>query len=109
MRRVKRISLLLASFALMSLVAWALAASLVAAQTMGEYGMAVGHAAGAGVSAPKVAPPPLPSQPSANDNPAGSTQADEVRTYDEPGASDANDDKDAPSNESGGDDWVQTK
>lgn len=109
MRRVKLITLLLANFALLCLVAWVLRASTADAQTMGEYGMAVGHAAGAGVSAPKIAPPPLPSQPSANSNPTGSTHTEEVRTYDEPEASDANRDKDAPSNESGGDDWVQTK
>ena len=109
MRRFKRVSLVLALCAAIGIASLALIASAAVAQTMGEYGMAVGHAAASSSSMPRIAPPPLPSQPSAGADPGGSTQTEDVKTYDEPGTSDANEDKDTSSDNSNGDDWTQVK
>ena len=109
MRRFKRVPLMLALCAAIGVASLALIASVAVAQTMGEYGMAVGHAATSSSSIPSMAPPPSGSQPSAGANPGGSTHNEEVETYDEPAASNANEDKDTSADESNGDDWTPVK
>lgn len=109
MRRFSRLAHILALAAAIGFASLALIASAVFAQTMGEYGMAVGHAATSSSSMPRIAPPPLPSQPSAGANPGGATHTEEVQTYDEPAASDANEDKDTSSDKSNGDNWTQVR
>lgn len=79
------------------------------AQTMGEYGLAVNHSAGAASAMPKVAPPALPTETN-----QGATQTYEIPENAGKGneqASDSNataNDKDANDDKPGGN-WDQVK
>ena len=101
--------------AAMAVVAFVAAASMgvqsVSAQTMGEYGMATGHAAASasGMRSIEAAPPSITSSASSRDN---STHTEEIRGYGDEAPS-ANDQgrKDDESNDSNNSsqDWVQLK
>jgi hypothetical protein len=74
MRNAGRALLRTAGFAALSLSLAALTCAPSAlAQTMGEYGLAVNHSAGAASAMPKVAPPALPTETN-----QGSTQTYEI-------------------------------
>ena len=107
MRRVKQISLLVAQSAL-AITFLTLMASVSRAQTMGEYGGTVGHAATTTSAAmPEIGSQPQTPQPSGVSN---STQSDEeVRTYEEPATISHREDEDTSSESPNGDDWTQVK
>jgi hypothetical protein len=107
MRRVKQISLLVALPAL-AVTSLTLMASVSRAQTMGEYGGTVGHAATTTSAAmPEIGSQPQAPQPSGVSN---STQSEEeVRTYEEPAAINHREDENTSSENPNGDDWTQVK
>jgi hypothetical protein len=105
MVRTKRNSILKAAVGSLAFAAVALAfVPMAGAQAMGEYGLAVGHSAGAAAAAPQAELPAIPGT-SAQTEPSGSTTT-EVRE-DDSSAQDtqANDD----SNSQSGDDWTEVK
>ena len=107
MRRVKQISLLVVLSAL-TITSLMLTASVSRAQTMGEYGGTVGHAATTTSAAmPEIGSQPQAPQPSRVSN---STQSEEeLRTYDEPATIKSREDDDTPAGNPNGDDWTQVK
>ncbi|HVB78718.1 MAG TPA: hypothetical protein VNE82_02075 [Candidatus Binataceae bacterium] len=105
MRKTKRNSTLRAGVVSLGFAAVALAfVPMAGAQTMGEYGLAVGHSAGAAVEAPKASLPAIP-QTSVQNGSSGST-ATEIRE-DDSTAQDAQADDNA--NSQSGDDWTEVK
>ena len=110
MRNAGRALLRTAGFSALTLSLAALTCAPSAlAQTMGEYGLAVNHSAGAASAMPKMAPPPLPTETN-----QGSTQTYEIpesAAKDNEQASDSNppaNDKDANDDKPGGN-WDQVK
>jgi hypothetical protein len=108
MRRVTRVSLLVAHSATVAIASLALIASVAVAQTMGEYGTTVSHTATTSSAMPDVASQPLTPQPSAGVNSSTQTE-EEVRTYDAPATSDTSEDKDPSLGKPSSDDWTQVK
>lgn len=114
MSSIERIRIALVLLAVFSFVSFALLARSANAQTMGEYGMAVGHAATSSGSMPRMSPPSSLPPPSAGRNPRGPSHTVTVRTYDEPephaANSDRNDTGDDSADSAGShDDWEQVK
>ena len=111
MRNAGRALLRTAGFAALTLSLAALTcASSALAQTMGEYGLAVNHSAGAASAMPKVAPPPLPTETN-----QGSTQTYEIPENAAGQADEQASDSSAPANDKDsnndkpGGNWDQVK
>lgn len=107
MRRPNRVTIITASCALFAFGTIAFTSISARAQTMGEYGLATGHAAAAGSSMPSIGAPDISSQPnpeSGGGGNGGQSQTEEIQTYDAPNQRDAAQD-DADSDSSG--DWQQ--
>jgi hypothetical protein len=87
-----------------------LAPQPVFAQTMGEYGMATGHAAASASQVPAIQAA-APSIESLNSGGGGSTHTMEIRGYDAPSRANDRQDKDDDTSDSGNSsqDWVQVK
>jgi hypothetical protein len=100
MRQPNRVQIIAASCALLAFATIAFTPISSRAQTMGEYGLATGHAAAAGSSMPSVGAPDISSEqnpPSAGGG-GGQSQTEEVQTYDAPRSQDsAQDDSDRDS------------
>lgn len=103
MINVKRDSILKAGVASLAFAAIALTfAPTAGAQAMGEYGLAVGHSAGAAAAAPHADLPTIPST-SVQNGPSGSTTT-EIREDD---SSDRDTQAKDDSNSQSSDDWTE--
>ena len=98
MRQPNRVQIIAASCALLAFATIAFTPISSRAQTMGEYGLATGHAAAAGSSMPSVGAPDISSEQNPPSGGGGQSQTEEVQTYDAPRAQDsAQDDSDRDS------------
>ena len=105
MINVKRDSILKAGVASLAFAAIALAfVPTAGAQAMGEYGLAVGHSAGAAAAAPHAELPTIPGT-SVQSGPSGSTTT-EIREDD---SSDRDTQAKDDSNSQPSDDWTEVK
>lgn len=100
-----------AGLAMAAVVAIAtLGARTAFSQTMGEYGMATGHAAASASQMPAIQAEP-PSMGHSSSDRAGSTHTEEIRSYEEPDSARDRRGKRDDSNDSNdpAQDWVQVK
>jgi hypothetical protein len=102
-----RATIIAASCALFAFGTIAFTSISAKAQTMGEYGLATGHAAASASSMPKIGAPDISAHPnpeSGGGGNGGQSQTEEVQTYDAPNHQDsAQDDSDSD----GSGEWQQ--